>query len=93
MSSIAGIGCCERSFWNHDGVDRLRWFGPGNSALRIGHLDIANLLLKVIPAGTIRNAAAKGRFKVVERLLQDKRVDPTAENNYALRTVAFVDYI
>jgi hypothetical protein len=36
----------------------------------------------------LRWAARKGHLAVIERLLQDERVDPSADNNYAVRLAA-----
>lgn len=39
-------------------------------------------------SGALRIAALFGIIEVLEQLLQDKRVDPAAENNYAIRVAA-----
>jgi hypothetical protein len=40
------------------------------------------------PHGCFLRALERGDVEVVERLLQDKRVDPAADNNYAIRLAA-----
>ena len=42
---------------------------------------------------TIQEASKNGHIQVVERLLQDPRVDPSAGNNYAIRMASHRDHI
>jgi ankyrin repeat protein len=69
------------------------------SAVKNGHVDIVDYLLRHAmfdPSARDNNnnnyatglAAECGHLAVVERLLQDKRVDPSASNNYAVRRAA-----
>ncbi len=68
-------------------------------AAEYGHVDVVDYLLRQPAAGrrcsihqldnrAIRRASSNGRLAVVERLLQDKRVDPSADENFAVRMAA-----
>ena len=59
-------------------------------ACKINNIELVNLLLlfdcdPLTNNAAIRVAAQNGHIDVVDRLLQDGRVDPSASNNYAIR--------